>query len=117
MQTRFFLLMAVGNEPSDQMYHEIDGTAMARMLDLRNILELVDNGLDNDPFAHQQFIGKVHETIFHVFAQSGDEMETLFKEQLREGNGNVTAVPKELAAQLFVDPKAEDLSDFVGKHT
>jgi hypothetical protein len=34
------------------------------MLDLRNILELVDNGLDNRTFAEQQFIRKVHEMVF-----------------------------------------------------
>ena len=44
-------LLAVGNESGDQMNHKIDGTAMARMLDLRTILELVNNGLDNRSFA------------------------------------------------------------------
>ena len=78
MQTRFFVLMAVGNEPSDQMHHKIDGTAMARVLNLRNILELIDNGLDNRSFAQQQFIRKVHEMVLHVFTQSGDELESLF---------------------------------------
>src|SRR2546429_8528424 len=43
----------------------------------------------------------MHEMIFHVFAQPGDEMEPLFKEQLREGSRNVAAIPKELAAQSF----------------
>ena len=51
MQTRFFVLMTVGDETSKQMHHKIDGTAMARMLDLRNILKLINNGLDNRPFA------------------------------------------------------------------
>ena len=46
----FLCLLAVSNEPSDQMNHKIDGAAMASMLDLRNILELIDNGLDNRPF-------------------------------------------------------------------
>jgi hypothetical protein len=32
MQTRFFVLIAVGNELGDQMYRKIDGTAMVRML-------------------------------------------------------------------------------------
>ena len=51
------------------MHHKIDRAAMARVLDLRNILELVDNG----PFAHQQFIRQVHQMVLHVCAQSGDE--------------------------------------------
>lgn len=43
MQTQSFVLMAVGKEAGDQMNHKMNGTAMARMLYLRNILELVDN--------------------------------------------------------------------------
>jgi len=40
MKTRFFVLMAVGNESSNHMNDKIGGTAMTRMLDLRDILEL-----------------------------------------------------------------------------
>ena len=38
---------------------------------------------------------------FHVFAQPGDEMESLLKEQCGQGSGNVPAIPKELATQFF----------------
>ncbi|GHO62818.1 hypothetical protein KSC_017100 [Ktedonobacter sp. SOSP1-52] len=69
MKTWFFVLMAVGNEPGNQMNHKIGGTTMTRMLDLRNILELVDNGLDNRPFAQQELVRQMHEPVFHVFAQ------------------------------------------------
>ncbi len=101
MQTGFFVLMAVGNESSQQMHDKIGGTAMTRMLNLRNILELVDDGLDNRPFAQQQLIRQVHELVFHVFAQPSDELKSLFKEQLGERSGNVAAIPKQLAAQPF----------------
>src|SRR5438045_8937724 len=101
MQTRFFVLMAVGKKSSDQMNNKIDRTAMARVLNLRNIFELVDNGLDNGSFAQQQFIRKVHEMVFHVFTQSGDELKPLFKEQVRQGSGNIAAIPEQLATQMF----------------
>lgn len=39
--------------------------------------------------------------ILHVFAQPGDELESLFKEPLREGSGDVAAIPKEFATQPF----------------
>jgi hypothetical protein len=61
---------------------------MTRMLDLRNILELVDNG----SFTEQELVREMHETIFHVFAQPSDEMESLFKEQLGQGSRNVAAI-------------------------
>jgi hypothetical protein len=51
MEARFFVLMTVGDEPSNQMNHKIEGTPMTRMLNLRNILELVDNGFNNRSFA------------------------------------------------------------------
>lgn len=37
----------------------------------------------------------------HVCAQSGDEVEPLFKEQLRQRSANVTTIPEQLAAQSF----------------
>ena len=48
--------MAVGNKSGKQMHDKIGGTAMPRMLDLRNILELVNDGLDDRPFAQQELI-------------------------------------------------------------
>lgn len=39
--------------------------------------------------------------VLHVFAQPSDELESLFKEQLREGSRNVAPIPKQLAAQFF----------------
>lgn len=39
---------------------------MTRMLDLRNILELVNDGLDDNALAKQELIHQWHEHIFHV---------------------------------------------------
>ena len=40
--------MAVGNEARDEVNQEVDGAAMARMLYLADIFELIGDGLDND---------------------------------------------------------------------
>jgi hypothetical protein len=48
---------------------------MARMLILRDILELIDNGLENGMFTQEQLIQQGHEFVLHVTAQFGDEME------------------------------------------
>src|SRR5579863_290750 len=37
--------------------------------------------------------------MLHVFAQAGDELEPLFKEQLRERSGDVATISKQLATQ------------------
>ena len=39
--------------------------------------------------------------ILHVFAQPGDELKSLFKEQLRERCGKVATIAEQLAAQPF----------------
>ena len=44
----------------------------------------------------------MHELVLHVFAQPGHEMETVFKEQLRQGRGDVAAIAMQFAAQSFV---------------
>ena len=67
MQARFFVLMAVGNEPGNQMNHKIGGTAMTGMLNLRNVLELVNDGLNNRAFAQEKLVGEMHKPVFHVF--------------------------------------------------
>ena len=43
----------------------------------------------------------MHEPVFHVFAQSGDELESLFKEPLAQGSANGAAICEQLAAQSF----------------
>ncbi|GAC1468638.1 MAG: hypothetical protein PVSMB2_37000 [Ktedonobacteraceae bacterium] len=51
MQARLFVLMTVGNKPSNEMDDKIGWAAVTRMLNLRDILELVNNGLDDRSFA------------------------------------------------------------------
>ena len=63
MQTRFFVLVTVSDKPSNQMNHKIGGTAMPGMLNLRNGLELVNNGLNDGPFTQQEPIGETHKLV------------------------------------------------------
>jgi len=60
--------MAVGNQPSDQVNQEVDGAAMTRMLDLRDVFELIGDGLDDGAFAKQEFVGPGKQTVVHLFA-------------------------------------------------
>ena len=47
--------MAVGNQPCDQVDQEVDGATMARMLDLRDVFELISDGLDDGSFSEKEF--------------------------------------------------------------
>ncbi len=48
--------MAVGNEPCDQVDQKVDGAAMAGMLDLADVFELIIDGLDDGPLAQEKFV-------------------------------------------------------------
>ena len=43
--------MAVGNEPSDQVHQKVNRAAMARMLDLTDVFELIIDGLNDSSLA------------------------------------------------------------------
>ena len=45
------------------------------MLNLRNVLELVNDGLNNGAFAKQQFVHQGHEGVFHVGANAGHQFD------------------------------------------
>jgi hypothetical protein len=53
--------MAIRNQPSDQIDQEIDRRAMAGMLNLRNALELVNDGFDNRALVSQQLISETYQ--------------------------------------------------------
>lgn len=42
--------------------------------------------------------------VLHVFAQSGDEIKPVFKEQLGQESGNIPPISKELVTQSFDHP-------------
>jgi len=60
---------------------EVEGTAVTRVLDLGDILELIDDGLDEGAFAQEQLIGERHEDVAHVLAELGDQPEPLIEEE------------------------------------
>ena len=54
MNGRFLGLPGIGNQASQHTDHKVDRTAMAGMLDLRDVLQLVVDGLNDETFAQQQ---------------------------------------------------------------
>lgn len=52
MKARLFVLMTVGEKPSNQIDDKVGWAAMARMFNLRDIFELVNDR----SFAHQELI-------------------------------------------------------------
>jgi len=48
--------MTVGDQTGQQMRQEVVRAAMAGMLDLTHVLELIVDALDDGPLAEQQFV-------------------------------------------------------------
>ncbi len=47
IEGRLLGLVAVGNQSTDDIDHKVGGAAMPGMLNLRDVLELVNDGFDN----------------------------------------------------------------------
>jgi hypothetical protein len=61
--------MAIGDETCEQMDAEVVGTAVARVLDLAHVLELIDDGLDEGACAQEQLVAKGMRTL-RIFLRS-----------------------------------------------
>lgn len=75
---------------------------MSRMLDLRDVLQLVDDRFDNGTLAKHQTVSQGHQSLFHVALELGDELnacgfEQLFCQLLRD----IAFVCKHFAKQLL----------------
>lgn len=65
--------MAVGNQATQEIDAEVDRTAMTRMLNLRNVLELVENHLNNGALAGQKLVMEPHQLVLHITARLGEK--------------------------------------------
>jgi len=95
--------MAVGNEAREQVDQEIVRTAMARVLDLADVLELIEDRLDERPLAEEEAIGEGQQEVAHVLAQFGDEAQPLLQEELLSERGGDVALVAEEAPKEPVD--------------
>ncbi len=71
MKRRLLGLPSVGNQTGDEIDEKVGAAAVAGVFNLGDILELVNDGLDNESFAYQQLVLEKDESILHVFAGSG----------------------------------------------
>jgi hypothetical protein len=90
--------MTIGDESCDQIDQEVDGTAMARMLDLAAIFELIRDGLDDGAFAQEELVRPLEQAVVHLLTQLGDEVQPVGDQQLLgQRLGEIAFIPKELA--------------------
>ena len=73
----------IGNQIGDEIDQETGTAAVPGVLNLRDVVELVINGLNDGAFAQEQLDLKGHEAVLHVVAQTRNELHT-FREKLVE---------------------------------
>jgi len=79
--------VAVGNQAIQQVNAEVNRTAMARMFNLRNVLELVKNCLNNGAMAGQKLGMEMYQLILHIAARLGEKLDAQAFEQLLSQRG------------------------------
>ena len=90
--------MAVSNQATDQ----IDRAAVAGVLDLRNVLELVNDCFYNRPFTEEELVGQGHQAVFHIGFEFSDELEAKGLEEVeKKGSGEIACVGKHFTKEIF----------------
>lgn len=65
--------MALRNKASEEVNHEVDGTPLPRVCDLRNVFELVEHAFDDGAFPEEQLVSQGQEPLHHVALPMGQE--------------------------------------------
>ncbi len=94
--------MAVSNQATQEVDAEVDRAAMSGMLNLRDVLELVDDRFNNGAFASQHLVRQPHQARLHVAFGLGIQLDAtgvqqLLKQRLR----HVAPVSKDFAKHRF----------------
>ena len=92
---------SVSNQTGDEIDEKVGGAAVAGVFNLGDILELVNYGLDDETLAYQQLVLEKDESILHVFANRGDQLQSLREEFLEESLGKIATVANQLTPQPF----------------
>ena len=84
MERRFLLLISVGDQCGQQIDHEVRHAAVARMLDLTNVLELIIDRLAQGALAQEDFVEHRHQLVLHIFPDLGDQLQARLPELIKE---------------------------------
>ena len=95
-----FVAEGVGDEGGDDVGEVMGNPAVAGMLDLADVFELVDDGFDEGAFAQQELIHQGHETVLHVAFEACDQLQAAGEKTLEERLGDISPVAEEFAPEF-----------------
>jgi hypothetical protein len=65
--------VTIRSQSGQEMDEEVERAAVARVLNLTDILELIVDRLDQCPLTEQELVGKGEQPVLHVRAQLRDQ--------------------------------------------
>ena len=71
------------------------------MLDVADVLQLVIDRLDKGPLPEQYLVVEVHQRVFHVLLDFGDEMNVVNEEHLEEVLADVSPVSEDFPEEFL----------------
>lgn len=74
---------------------------MSGVFDLRHVLQLVIDGLDQCPLAQQDLVSNAHELSLHVVFQFGDQLNAINEEPGKQILADISLVTDQLPEDLF----------------
>ncbi len=82
-----FGLPSVGYQTGDEIEEKVCRAAVAGVLNPGDILELVNDDFDDETFTSQQLVFENDQSVFHVFANRRDQLQSPCKELFKERFG------------------------------
>ena len=82
MQRRLFGLQTVSNETSEEIDDKVEWAAMSGMLNLRDVLELIVDGLHDGPLAEQNNIVVQEQATLHIATGESHHLYLALMQQL-----------------------------------
>ena len=92
---------SVGNQTGDEIDAKVDCAPMTGVFNLRDIFELVNDGLNDEAFTREELVFENDELILHVFAKGRDKLQTPCEELFKERLGEIAAVADQLSPQFL----------------
>ena len=91
----------VRSDSRENVDNEVVERAVPGVLYLRDVLQLVVDGLNDGPLAQQNLVLRTHEHVPHIVAHARDKLYSVDEEHLEKCLADIAPVPAELAPDVL----------------
>ena len=91
----------ISGDSRENVDNEVVERAVPGVLYLRDVLQLVVDGLDDGPLAQQNLVLRTHEHVPHIVAHARDKLYSVDEEHLEKGLADIAPVPAELTPDVL----------------